>query len=69
VSGSDHETLIGTDVSAPARLAALEAHQKQRFTERGAECRLTHVKGYTGPICSCRPLTCRAADGHPEASA
>lgn len=26
----------------------------------GAECKLTHVAGYTGPICSCPPLKCAA---------
>ena len=32
----------------------------QRFTPRGAECRLTHVKGFTGPLCHCPPLRCKA---------
>lgn len=39
-----------------------EEPRKQRFTKNGAECRLTHVKGYTGPICSCPPLACYAVE-------
>jgi hypothetical protein len=37
-----------------------------RFTERGAECRKQHVRGYTGPICSCGPMECKAVRENSE---
>lgn len=47
------ETVEGAEVS-------VRRARRLRFTERGAECREVHVRGYTGPICSCEPLTCKA---------
>jgi len=38
----------------------------QRFTDRGAECKLTHVEGYTGRICSCAPWACRLTTPSPS---